>query len=78
VLSEGLLLRGTSPGKLLMGLRVSGVDGERMDINRAAIRNFAKVLSVGSALIGVLMAFWSKRRQMLHDRLAGCYVHDAR
>jgi class 3 adenylate cyclase/uncharacterized RDD family membrane protein YckC len=78
VLAEGFLMRGASPGKLLMGLRVSGVGGERMDINRAAIRNFAKVLSVGSAFVGVLMAFWSKRRQMLHDRLAGSYVHDAK
>ena len=78
VLAEGWLLRGASPGKLLMGIRVSPVKGEAMDLNRAALRNLSKVLSLATAMIGVLMAFWSKRRQMLHDQLAGSYVHDAK
>jgi class 3 adenylate cyclase/uncharacterized RDD family membrane protein YckC len=77
IVSEGLLLRGASVGKLVMGLRVSGVGGERLDIGRAAIRNLAKIASVVS-VVGMAMALWSKRRQMLHDQLAGCYVHDAR
>jgi uncharacterized RDD family membrane protein YckC len=49
-----------------------------MDLNRAALRNLAKIASVGTAFVGVLMAFWSKRRQMLHDMLSGSYVHDAK
>ncbi len=61
-----------------MGIRVSPVKGESMDLNRAALRNLAKVFSVATALIGVVMALWSKRRQMLHDQLAGSYVHDAK
>ena len=73
---EGLLMRGTTPGKLLMGLRVSTIDGERTDLARAAVRNIAKILSVAT-VIGVAMALWSKRGQMLHDQLARCYVHDA-
>jgi uncharacterized RDD family membrane protein YckC len=77
IVTEGLLLRGASPGKIVMGLRVSRVDGESPDIGGAAIRNLAKVLSVGT-VVGMVMALWSKRRQMLHDRLAGSYVHDAR
>jgi uncharacterized RDD family membrane protein YckC len=78
VLAEGWLLRGASPGKLLMGIRVSPVKDEAMDLNRAALRNVAKILSVATVLIGVFMAFWSKRRQMLHDQLAAAYVHDAK
>ncbi len=78
VLAEGLLMRGASPGKILMGLRVSGVDGERMDLNRASIRNLSKVVSVAPLLAGVVMALFSKRRQMLHDQFAGAYVHDAK
>ena len=77
ILSEGLLLRGASVGKLLMGLRVSAEGGGQPDLGRAAIRNFAKIASIVS-VVGVVMALWSKRRQMLHDRFAGCYVHDAK
>ena len=78
VLAEGMLMRGASPGKLVMGLRVTGTDGERMDLNRASIRNLSKIVSVAPLLAGVVMALWSKRRQMLHDRFAGAYVHDAK
>jgi hypothetical protein len=74
---EGLLLRGASVGKLVMGLRVSGMNGESVDLGRAAIRNLAKIASVAT-VVGMVMALWSKRRQMLHDQLAGCYVHDAK
>ena len=78
VLGEGLLMRGASPGKIVMGLRVTGTGGEAMDINRAAIRNLSKVVSVVPLFAGVIMALWSKRRQMLHDQFAGAYVHDAK
>ncbi|NOT40497.1 MAG: hypothetical protein HOP13_08395 [Alphaproteobacteria bacterium] len=78
VLSEGLLMRGASPGKLLMGLRVSNVNGGKPGLIQATVRNLSKVVSIAPALLGVLMAFFSKKRQMLHDVLTGCYVHDAK
>jgi len=77
IVCEGLLLRGASVGKIVMGLRVSATNGESVDLGRAAIRNLAKIASVVT-IIGMVMALWSKRRQMLHDQLAGCYVHDAK
>jgi len=78
ILSEGLFMRGSSPGKALLGLRVSSVGGEPVGLNHAALRNIVKIASVGTAFFGVIMAFASKRRQMLHDLVAGCYVHDAK
>jgi class 3 adenylate cyclase/uncharacterized RDD family membrane protein YckC len=78
VLAEGVLMPGATPGKILMGIRVSPVQDERMDLNRAAMRNVLKIVSVATLLAGVLMAFMSKRRQMLHDLLSGSYVHDAK
>ena len=78
ILSEGLLMRGASPGKALLGLRVSSVRGEAAGLTAAALRNLAQDRVGGAAFVGVLMALWSKRRQMLHDHLAGCYVHDAK
>lgn len=77
ILFEGVLFRGTSPGKLLMGLRVSVTNGERPGFIRAFVRNVSKIISILPALAGVLMALFSKRRQMLHDVITGSYVHDA-
>jgi hypothetical protein len=62
ILSEGLLTRGASPGKALLGLRVSTVRGEAAGLQQAALRNLAKIASVAPLLAGVLMALWSKRR----------------
>jgi uncharacterized RDD family membrane protein YckC len=42
------------------------------------MRNLLKIVSVGTAFIGIAMALFSKRRQMLHDLLTGSYVHDAK
>ena len=78
VLNEGLLMRGATPGKLIMGIRVSPVQSDDMDLNRAAMRNLLKIVSFGAAFIGVVMALFSKRRQMLHDSLTGSYVHDVK
>ncbi len=78
VLSEGLLLRGASPGKLLMGLRVSTLKGDKPGLFQAGVRNLSKVISIAPALLGIIMALFSKKRQMLHDVLTGCYVHDAK
>lgn len=78
VLAEGWLMRGATPGKIVMGIRVSPVQNADMDLNRAAMRNLLKLVSIGVVLIGVVMALFSKRRQMLHDSLSGSYVHDAR
>ena len=78
ILFEGVLLRGTSPGKLLMGLRVSGTGGEAPGLIRAFVRNVSKIISILPALAGVIMALFSKRRQMLHDVITGSYVHDAK
>lgn len=76
--AEGWLMPGASPGKLLMGIRVSPVASDEMNIHRAAMRNLLKIVSVGTAFIGIAMALFSKRRQMLHDLLTGSYVHDAK
>lgn len=78
VLNEGLLMRGATPGKLIMGIRVSPVQSDDMDLNRAALRNLLKIVSFGAAFAGVVMALFSKRRQMLHDSLTGSYVHDVK
>jgi len=78
ILAEGWLMRGASPGKIVMGIRVSPTRNADMDLTRAGVRNLLKIVSFGAALVGVAMALFSRRRQMLHDSVSGSYVHDAK
>jgi uncharacterized RDD family membrane protein YckC len=62
-------------GKMLMHERVTDLSGRRITFERASARHFAMYLSVVSPfLIGFLMAFWTKRRQALHDYVASTLV----
>lgn len=64
-----------TPGKLLVGIRLAGVHGERITYRRAAIRNLAKLLFwlFPFTLVFMGYALFSKRRG-LHDLLSGCKV----
>lgn len=64
-------------GKLAFGIRVVGLDGERIGFFRASGRFFAKILSGLSLMVGFLMAAVTRRKQALHDVLAGCMVVNA-
>lgn len=66
--------RGASPGKRLMGLRVSRRNGARTGLLRSAFRTVFKPLSAAPALIGFLLAGMTHRKQALHDLLSGCVV----
>lgn len=61
-------------GKRIMGLTVVDVNGNRISFGRATGRHFAKILSVLTLLIGYIMVLFTKKRQGLHDMIAGTYV----
>lgn len=61
-------------GKLLFGIKVIDLSGNRVSFARATGRLFAKILSGQVLLIGYLMAAFTERRQALHDLLAGTLV----
>jgi uncharacterized RDD family membrane protein YckC len=64
----------TLSGRIL-GLRVTDLKGEPISFNRATLRHFAMYFSaVTPFAIGYLMAFWTKRRQTLHDYVASTLV----
>jgi uncharacterized RDD family membrane protein YckC len=65
-----------SPGKRLLGLRVAGVDGERIGLARAVSRELAGALSWLTLNFGHLMAAAPPFRA-LHDRLAATRVLQA-
>jgi uncharacterized RDD family membrane protein YckC len=66
--------RGATLGKMALGLRVTDVAGRRIGFGRASGRFFAKFLSALILMIGYVMAGLTRRKQGLHDMIAGCLV----
>ena len=60
-------------GMRLAKVYVTDVQGNRLSWKRASMRLAAKLLTLYS-LIGLFMPLWTKRRQFLHDLLAGSVV----
>lgn len=61
-------------GKIAFGVRVVDLNGERISFLRATARLFAKILSALSLFVGFLMAGVTRRKQALHDIVAGSLV----
>jgi len=72
-LMESSRLRATL-GKLACGLMVVDEDGRQIGFARAFGRNLGKVVSAIIFGIGFFMAGWTRRKQALHDMMAGCLV----
>lgn len=67
-------VRQASLGKMALGLKVTGMNGQRISFLNATGRYFGKILSGIILLIGYLMVLWDDKRQGLHDKLAGTLV----
>ena len=65
--------RGT-PGKTLLRIVVTDTDGARISFARATLRHFFKFISALILFIGFIMIGLTKKRQGMHDRVAGCLV----
>ncbi|MCE0483921.1 MAG: RDD family protein [Methylacidiphilales bacterium] len=62
-------------GKRIMGLKVTGMTGERITFARATGRFFAKMMNgLIPFAIGYIMAGLTERKQALHDFVAGTLV----
>jgi uncharacterized RDD family membrane protein YckC len=70
--------RQATPGKRMMGIRVAGIDGERISISRALFRVFGKWVSGQLLGIGYLIAFFTNGNRALHDLIAGTRVLENR
>lgn len=67
--------KGGTFGKLILGIRVVTVEGEKLSIGRATLRFIGKIISEGLFLLGYILYFFDKqKRQTLHDKLAGTIV----
>lgn len=63
-----------TPGKLVLGLRVTDTHGRRIGFARASGRWAGMLLSWATAGVGCMLAGWTARRQALHDLMVGCCV----
>jgi len=63
-----------TPGKTLLRIVVTDKEGNRISFARATLRHFAKFISTLIIFIGFIMIGFTKKRQGLHDKIAGCLV----
>jgi uncharacterized RDD family membrane protein YckC len=67
-------LGGETPGKQLLGLRVIDRWGQAPSAGRSVVRAGLAVGSGALALMGFFLVLFDRRRQALHDKLAGTFV----
>jgi uncharacterized RDD family membrane protein YckC len=63
-----------TPGKRLIGIKVTDLAGNRISPGRAILRHLGQFLSAAFLMLGYVMAAFTRRRQCLHDLLAGTLV----
>jgi uncharacterized RDD family membrane protein YckC len=61
-------------GKLILGIRVTDGQGQRISFAGASRRYFGRWLSSLVLCIGFIMVAFTKKKQGLHDIMAGCLV----
>jgi uncharacterized RDD family membrane protein YckC len=66
--------RQATVGKMVLALKVTDLEGQRISFARATGRHFAKYISGMILLIGYIMAGFTERKQALHDMIAGTLV----
>lgn len=61
-------------GKMVLGIKVTDMQGNRITFLQATGRYFGKILSAIIFNIGFIMAGFTEKKQALHDLMAGCLV----
>ncbi len=61
-------------GKMLIGIKVTDLDGNRIGFGKATGRYFSKLISGATLFIGYIMAGFTQKKQALHDIIAGTLV----
>jgi predicted Zn finger-like uncharacterized protein len=65
-------------GKMALGIQVTDLSGDGISFGRATGRHFGKIISAFTLLVGYFMAGFTRKKQGLHDIMAGCLVVNAR
>lgn len=67
-------IKGGTPGKLILKLKIVNAQGKTIGIPAAILRYISKFVSGIILAIGFLMIGWTEKKQGLHDKIAGTYV----
>jgi uncharacterized RDD family membrane protein YckC len=65
---------GQTIGKLMMGIRIVGLDGSAISVGKALLRYVGYLISGLVASLGFLWLAFDRRRQGWHDKIASTYV----
>ena len=63
-----------TPGKRILRLYVTDMQGRPVSFGRATIRYFGKMISGLTFMVGYVLAGFTEKKQALHDIIAGCLV----
>ena len=63
-----------TPGKRVMGLHVTDVNGVHLHAGRASVRFLGKIVSAAPLFAGYLFPLFTRDKQALHDLIAGTLV----
>ncbi|MCK9580349.1 MAG: RDD family protein [Methanoregula sp.] len=63
-----------TPGKVLMRLVVTDMEGQKPTFARTTLRFFAKFISTLIIFLGFVMIGFTKNHQGFHDTISGCLV----
>jgi uncharacterized RDD family membrane protein YckC len=61
-------------GKIALGIKVVDQNNQRLQFNKALLRNLSKLLSSFLLGIGYIMIIFDERKQGLHDKIADTFV----
>ena len=65
-------------GKRALGLKVTDLQGQRVDFLHATGRHFGKILSALPLLLGFILMISDEKKQTWHDKMSGCLVLKSR
>lgn len=68
------LLNGRTIGKLLLGMRVTGTEGQRISFGQALGRSLMKIISYAVLFLGCIWVAFDSRKQGWHDKVAHTIV----
>jgi len=64
-------------GKIIMSIRVTDLNHQRISFGKASGRYFGKIISGLILCVGYIMAGFTEKKQALHDIMANCLVVDS-
>ena len=67
-------VKGQTPGKMIMGIKIISTDGSPIGVGKAILRLIGYAISGIVFYLGFLWIIWDKDKQGWHDKIAGTYV----